>query len=217
MENLCCLESLNKKKSYQEYFGEEWSFFKSFENQLEKIKKVRKNEENIYILSGVHAPVFTLGQSLKNKELLTGKFIQTDRGGRVMYHGPGQLTLYFIFKYQKYFLGPKEYVRFLFDMCIKHFKEKHKINVYYRNNGLWNKENKKIGFVGLRIKNGISYHGFSLNYNTDLREFLKHSPCDISGDKVGNLFNKKALKPLLKIEANILMNDFLRGLTLRKA
>ncbi len=217
MENLCCLEPFIRKNSYKKYFGEEWPFLKSFKNQLEKIKNVRENEESIYILSGVHTSVFTLGKSLENKKSLGDNFIQTDRGGRVMYHGPGQLTLYFIFKYQKYFSGPKEYIKFLFDMCIKHLKKKHKINVYHKDNGLWNEENKKIGFVGLRIKNGVSYHGISLNYNIDLGAFLKHSPCDILGDEVGNLFNKEALKPLFKTEANILMNDFLRGLTLREA
>lgn len=211
-----------KQQIFQKYFGEDWSFSDGFSEQLKKIEAVSKNQNLVYVLSGVHQPVFTLGNSLK--KLLSSSnenFVQTDRGGRVMYHGSGQLTIYPIFRLQKYFPGPKDYIQFLLKICIDHFAKNYGVKLICKNNGLWSsenkKKNKKVGFIGLRIKNGVVYHGLSLNYDADLGAFLKHSPCDISGDQAGNLLNAGSEAVSLEKEACTLMNDIAMQLTLREA
>jgi len=118
-----------------------------------------------------------------------------------MYHGPGQLTLYPVFNLKKTFAGPREYANFVFDTVIEHFKKKHAIKLKCQQNGLWLKD-KKVGFLGLRIKEGVAYHGLSLNYQADLAAFKKHSPCDIIGDQAGNIFRTEDAKGLnLEFEA----------------
>ncbi|MGH1468319.1 MAG: lipoyl(octanoyl) transferase LipB [Bdellovibrionales bacterium] len=215
MENHYLSHPPTKEFFHKEFFGKGWLFPEGFQKQLESIDKVLKDEREVHLLSGAHAPVFTLGNSLKKDENLKGDFVQTDRGGKVMYHGPGQLTIYPIFKLQRYFNGPKAYIKFLFDLAIDHFKKTYSIDLHCKNNGLWTEERKKVGFVGLRVKKGVTYHGLSLNYDVDLGSFLKHSPCDISGEQAGNIFNEDA--PCLKEESEILMNLFFERLTLRDA
>lgn len=204
-----------KSSTHKKFFGDNWSFSEGFHAQKNAIDEVLENEKLVFLLSGVHSSVFTLGNSLKRDESLKDDFVQTDRGGRIMYHGPGQLTVYPIFKLQRYFSGPKAYIQFLFDVCIGHFNNVYNIKLHCKNNGLWTEDNKKVGFVGLRVKKGITYHGLSLNYKTDLAAFLKHSPCDISGDQAGNIFKEDV--PSLEQEAESLMSMFSQRLTLREA
>ncbi len=205
-----------KNEMSTQYYGENWNFKEAFDQQLKSFEKVLSGNTNLYILSGIHKAVFTLGNSLKETSP-KGQFVQTDRGGRMMYHGPGQLTIYPIFKLDQFFKGPRLYTKFLFDLCIKYFKKEHDLDLVCRGNGLWTKEGKKVGFVGLRIKEGICYHGISLNYRADLKPFLEHSPCDISGDQAGNLFLCSDSSPSLEAEAVKLMDELKAGLTIQRA
>lgn len=208
---------LNNFAITAEYFGENWCFSKAFNEQFKRFEDVSLNNGKTHILSGVHKATFTLGNSLKSEETLPLNFVQTDRGGRVMYHGPGQLTIYPIFKLNKYFKGPRKYTEFLFDSCIEYFEAHHNILLTCKNSGLWTKAGKKVGFVGLRIKEGVCYHGLSINYSTDLNAFLEHSPCDISGDQAGNLFEDHKKCPRLEEEAVRLTQALVAGLTLQRS
>lgn len=196
MEKLSTSRCLTKREvSFSfTFFGEGWGYEEAFKEQLKAVEKVHKKEHiqnQIYFLAGLHEPVYTLGKSkrcqVEKGQLQVGaEFVQTDRGGQLMYHGPGQLTLYPIFKLADFFSGPREYAKFMFDLCIDYFKETHQIELECRQNGLWF-EGKKVGFLGLRVAGGVVYHGLSLNYNADLEAFKRYSPCDISGDQVGNI------------------------------
>jgi len=189
--------------NFLHYFGKGWNYEAALKEQLAAFSAVQENEIEFKILSGVHSPVYTLGNSIKKVPSSDSKtpFIKTDRGGQLMYHGPGQLTLYPVFNLKKTFAGPREYANFVFDMAIEHFKNKHSIKLKCQQSGLWF-EDKKVGFLGLRIKEGVAYHGLSLNYQADLTAFKKHSPCDISGDQAGNMFKADDIKGLnLEIEA----------------
>lgn len=215
MEKRSHLEASTKSTSLfveVEHFGENWCFEEAFLKQLSSIDKILEDENKTIILTGVHSSVYTLGNSFKNQTSagLPENCVQTDRGGKIMYHGPGQLTIYPIFKLSPRFTGPKAYLKFMFDTCIDYFEKEHQIRLTCKSNGLWNEGDKKVGFVGLRVKKGITYHGLSLNYGADLSAFLKHSPCDISGEQAGNLFENSSSD--LSKEAEALTAALIKGL-----
>lgn len=219
MEKLSTSHFQTKKRASSfTFFGENWNYEEAFKEQLKTVDRVSK-ENKIYFLAGVHASVYTLGKSKKSQERANLNFVQTDRGGQLMYHGPGQLTLYPVFKLTEFFSGPRDYTKFIFDLCIKHFKDTHGLVLECRQNGLWY-EDKKVGFLGLRVARGVVYHGLSLNYNVDLNAFKLHSPCDISGTQVGSC-QTPYLKAMgggvstdifFEAEAKALFESFLRAL-----
>ena len=180
-------------------------------NFVDRLKVDPKNNR-VYVLAGEHPPTYTGGKSVskaKLKELkknFLGEVVQTERGGQVMYHGPGQLTLYFILNLKKHFSGPRDYVDHLFHAVKGHFKDQYDLELEYRKQGLWLKD-KKVVFMGIRIKNGVVYHGISLNYCMDLSPFLKQPPCDIREGQVGNLFSSPLATLFLKDEARSLVES----------
>ncbi|MDG2140343.1 MAG: lipoyl(octanoyl) transferase LipB [Gammaproteobacteria bacterium] len=146
----------------------------------EKPKRERLDE--IWLLS--HKPVFTQGQAGSDEHILATRNIpvlQTDRGGQVTYHGPGQLVGYILLNVKRRKIG----VRALVDIIersmletlsyygIEAFTKPKAPGVYVKN--------AKIGALGLRIKNGWSYHGFSLNVDMDLAPFGYINPCGFEG------------------------------------
>lgn len=136
-----------------------------------------------------HPAVFTLGKrgGLENlmvtKDFLDEKGIQTvqtDRGGNITYHGPGQAVLYPIVDLERNRIGVADFVNGLEELMLRtvadygiHAKRDAK------NHGLW-VGNKKIGSVGLSIKHGISIHGLALNFTLDLTPFTWANPCGMS-------------------------------------
>jgi lipoate-protein ligase B len=215
-------KSKNSNASFQ-YFGEAWDFEEALSRQKKAFDSVSLNNSHFYFLAGVHKPVFTVGKSLSTKILIDSEngsnppCVKTDRGGLWMHHGQGQLTCYPVFMVKNFFKGPRDYTKFLFDLCIEHFKENHGLVLNCRNNGLWNEQNKKVGFVGLRLKEGITYHGLSLNYRADLSAFLERSPCDISGSQAGNIYSPGESCPNLENEAKSLYRRICERLTLAGA
>lgn len=169
--------------------------------------------KEVYKLIGEHPPTYTCGRSMKEEdfqELLKSSQLvdvaRTERGGQLMYHGPGQLTFYFIFNLKEHFSGPKDYVDSLFEALKQYFLNRYDLDLEYRNQGLWRKD-KKVGFMGIRVKKGVVYHGLSLNYFTKLEPFLKHSPCDIKGEQAGNLFSSPLSTMFFKDEAQSILDS----------
>jgi lipoyl(octanoyl) transferase len=113
--------------------------------------------------------------------------VQTDRGGNVTYHGPGQAVLYPVVDLEQARIGVTDFVYGLeeimgltakdFGVCIHRDP---------RNHGMW-KDSKKIGSVGLSIKHGISIHGLALNVSMDLTPFSWINPCGMSGVSMTSL------------------------------
>lgn len=136
-----------------------------------------------------HPSVFTLGKrgGLENlmvdKKFLEEKGIQTvqtDRGGNITYHGPGQAVLYPVVDLERARIGVADFVEGLEELMMRtaaHFGIEAKRDA--KNHGLWVK-NKKIGSVGLSIKHGISIHGLALNFTLDLTPFTWANPCGMS-------------------------------------
>jgi len=131
-----------------------------------------------------HNPVFTQGQAGKEEHLLnTGDIpvVQSDRGGQVTYHGPGQLVAYFLINLRRKKLGVRDLVTTIENLVINTLKN-YNIESAARPDapGVY-VDGKKICSLGLRIRKGCSFHGLALNVNMDLTPFLRINPCGYAG------------------------------------
>ena len=128
-----------------------------------------------------HDHIYTLGKHANPKNILNDscEIIQTDRGGDVTYHGPGQLVGYPIIDLKKMKLGVKSYVKKIESLLIATLHD-YKIDAHINEGqpGVW-VNNKKIGSIGIRVSRGITTHGFSLNVNTDMKYFSNIISCGI--------------------------------------
>jgi len=183
------------------------------EKRLDQIT-TNKNRELIWILE--HKEIYTGGTSYKENEILDKsiKIIETSRGGKITYHGKGQLVFYFVLDLKK----RKIKIRKLIDIIentiidtlkyfeINSFADKQNIGIWYKNN----KSVEKIAAIGIKVKKWIAYHGFAININNDLKKYDKIIPCGIKNKKVTNLISiKKQNYNLIK---NILIKKFLFNL-----
>lgn len=173
-----------------------------------------KNEE-IWFLE--HQSVFTAGSStpknFNEKKINNIPVVFINRGGKITFHGPGQLIIYPILNIKKRKLNIIEYINKIEEIIIKVFKN-NKITLFTKketNRGLWvrdkkNKKDKKIIFIGLRYSKGVIYHGISINLDLSLVDFRKINPCGLEVDQISSLkelnitYNKKELVNDLKIE-----------------
>ncbi|TOD73352.1 lipoyl(octanoyl) transferase LipB [Vibrio parahaemolyticus] len=131
-----------------------------------------------------HNPVFTQGQAGKAEHLInTGDIpvVQSDRGGQVTYHGPGQLVAYFLINLRRKKLGVRDLVTTIENLVINTLKA-YNIDSAARPDapGVY-VDDKKICSLGLRIRKGCSFHGLALNVNMDLTPFLRINPCGYAG------------------------------------
>lgn len=131
-----------------------------------------------------HPPVFTQGQAGKAEHLLmTGEIpvVQTDRGGQVTYHGPGQLVAYILMDIQRVGWGTRQLVTTLEQALVLSLKT-WGIEAYPRADapGVYVND-RKIASLGLRIKQGRSFHGLALNIDMDLQPFQRINPCGYQG------------------------------------
>jgi len=132
-----------------------------------------------------HFPVYTLGKNTPKEHLLTKEsdnisIIQTDRGGDITFHGPGQLVGYPILDLNQYRRSITWYMRELEQLIIDVLKE-YDINAERKKGltGVWVK-GKKIAALGVRISKWVTMHGFSLNINPDLKYYQGIIPCGIT-------------------------------------
>mgnify|MGYP001349176490 CR=1 FL=1 len=166
-KSLGLIDYLDSFKAMQEHIAE-----KNFENQ-------------VWFLQ--HPPVFTLGTAASKEHILDARdipIIQSDRGGEVTFHGPGQLVLYFLLDIKRLGWGPKALVKNLEDFIqdlLEHYGIK--TNIISGAPGVYvGKE--KIASIGLRISRGKTYHGISLNVDMDTKPFNQINPCGFEGLKV---------------------------------
>ena len=131
-----------------------------------------------------HNPVFTQGQAGKAEHLINTcdiPVVQSDRGGQVTYHGPGQLVAYFLINLRRKKLGVRDLVTHIENLVINTLKA-YNIDSAARPDapGVY-VDGKKICSLGLRIRKGCSFHGLALNVNMDLGPFLRINPCGYEG------------------------------------
>ena len=137
-----------------------------------------------------HPPVFTQGQAGKVEHVLNPgniPVIQTDRGGQVTYHGPGQLVVYVLLDLQRLQIGTRQLVTNLENAVIRLLAD-YKIIANTRCDapGVY-VDQAKICSIGLRIRKGFSYHGLALNIDMDLEPFSRINPCGYQGLKITQL------------------------------
>jgi len=134
-----------------------------------------------------HPPVFTLGQAGKPEHLLNDvgiPVVKIDRGGQVTYHGPGQVVIYLLLDLHRMKIKVRELVTTIEQAVIDALAE-YQVNAERRSGapGVYVGD-AKIAALGLKIKNGCSYHGLSLNVDMDLSPFAAINPCGYAGLKV---------------------------------
>ncbi|KJY92753.1 octanoyltransferase [Vibrio neptunius] len=151
-----------------------------------------------------HNPVFTQGQAGKDEHLInTGNIpvVQSDRGGQVTYHGPGQLVAYFLINLRRKKLGVRDLVTHIENLVINTLK-KYNIESAARPDapGVY-VDGKKICSLGLRIRKGCSFHGLALNVNMDLSPFLRINPCGYAGMEMVQMSQLGGPDDLTQVEA----------------
>ncbi|WP_281516199.1 lipoyl(octanoyl) transferase LipB [Vibrio parahaemolyticus] len=154
-----------------------WKAMHEFTDQ-----RTEKNPDEVWLVE--HNPVFTQGQAGKAEHLInTGDIpvVQSDRGGQVTYHGPGQLVAYFLINLRRKKLGVRDLVTTIENLVINTLKA-YNIDSAARPDapGVY-VDGKKICSLGLRIRKGCSFHGLALNVNMDLTPFLRINPCGYAG------------------------------------
>ena len=182
------------------------------EERLEQIK-LNKKKELIWILE--HEEIFTGGTSFNENEILDKSinFIKTNRGGKVTYHGPGQLVFYFVIDLNKRGKNIKKLISGIENTIIETLK-KYKIETFAdrKNIGIWHKSKSgqinKIAAIGIKIKKWIAYHGFAINISNDLNVYKKIIPCGIKDRGVINL-NKIKKQNYKSIKKNLIKNFLL--------
>ena len=167
------------------------------EKRLDKIRE-GKARELIWILE--HNDIYTAGSRSKKSEILDKKIkvIKTNRGGKITWHGKGQLICYFVINLNKRnkdirkFITniEKSIINTLKEFKIKSFSDRQDIGIWIKIEG----NIKKIAAIGIRVKKWIAYHGFSININNDLKKYNKIIPCGIKNKVVTNLESIKKNK-----------------------
>ena len=168
------------------------------EKRLDEIHAKKRNEL-IWVLE--HKDVYTAGTNYKDNELLDKSInlVKTNRGGKITYHGPGQLVFYFVIDLNKREKNIRKLISSVENTIINTLKE-FNINVYAdrKNVGIWHKrkyDNKikieKVAAIGIKVKKWIAYHGFALNITNNLDAYKKIIPCGIKDKEITNLIKIK--------------------------
>lgn len=154
-----------------------------------------------------HPPVFTQGQAGKAEHILAAgdiPVIQTERGGQVTYHGPGQLVAYPMIDIKRSGIGVRELVSLIEDSiveCLARLDIEAKADpdapgVYVGG--------KKIASVGLRIRKGCSFHGLSINVDMDMQPFSRINPCGYEGMQMTQVTNQEASASFQQVQQLLL-------------
>ncbi|MFO8023768.1 lipoyl(octanoyl) transferase LipB [Thiohalophilus sp.] len=156
-----------------------------------------------------HPPVFTLGRNAKPEHLLDPgdiRVIPIDRGGQVTYHGPGQLMVYTLADLKRLEMGIREFVTALEQTVIDLLAE-YQIEAHGRRDapGVY-VEDAKIAALGLRVKQGCTYHGLALNIDMDLSPFARINPCGYAGMAVTRMRDLGISDSLASIRARFVVH-----------
>ena len=151
-------------------------------------QRTANTPDEIWLLQ--HPPVFTLGLAGKREHILSTSsipIIPIDRGGQVTYHGPGQVVAYVLLDLKRRGYGVRELVQRM-EQALIDLLDRHGIQAERRAKapGVYVAD-KKIAALGLRIKQGRSYHGLALNVDMDLTPYLSINPCGYEGLEVTQL------------------------------
>jgi len=158
-----------------------------------RLVEIDQNKSNDLIWILEHEDLYTAGTSYKENEIIDKsiQIVKTNRGGKITYHGPGQLICYFVIDLKKNKKDIRKFISIIEQTIIETLKY-YKINSFpdKENIGIWYSDNskmKKIAAIGVRVSKWIAYHGFSININNDLEKYNAIIPCGIKDKGVTNL------------------------------
>ena len=169
----------------------------NYKDAIEYMEKrlidLNQNNSRNLIWTLEHEDIYTAGTSFKENEILNKsiKVIKTNRGGKITYHGPGQLICYFVIDLKKRKKDIRKFVSIIEKTIIdtikfyniETFADKNNIGIWYNDNS----NIKKVAAIGIRVSKWIAYHGFSININNDLEKYKSIIPCGIKDKGVTNL------------------------------
>ena len=159
----------------------------------ERLLNVDKNKSNELIWTLEHPDIYTAGTSYNESDILDKsiKILETNRGGKITYHGPGQLICYFVIDLKKRKKDIRNFITIIEKTIIdtlqffniKTFSDKENIGIWFKDD----EQTKKVAAIGVRISKWIAYHGFSININNNLDKYKAIIPCGIKDKGVTNL------------------------------
>ena len=159
----------------------------------ERLLNVDLNKSNELIWTLEHPDIYTAGTSYNESDILDKsiKILETNRGGKITYHGPGQLICYFVIDLKKRKKDIRNFISIIEKTIIdtlqffniKTFSDKENIGIWYKDK----EQTKKVAAIGVRISKWIAYHGFSININSNLDKYKAIIPCGIKDKGVTNL------------------------------
>ena len=184
---------------------------KVMENRLTDVNQKKANDL-VWILE--HENIYTAGTSYNESEILDKSIdvIKTNRGGKITYHGPGQLICYFVINLNNQNKDIRKFISKIEKTIIDTLKfynietlsDKKNIGIWYNDKS----EIKKVAAIGVRISKWIAYHGFSINISNDLRKYKAIIPCGIENKGVTNLMEIKD-QDYKKLENKLIENFIL--------
>lgn len=174
---------------------------------MHKFTDERTEEDVDQVWLVEHNPVFTQGQAGKAEHVLNAgniPVVQSDRGGQVTYHGPGQLVAYFLINIRRKKFGVRDLVTHIENLVINTMKA-YNIDSAARPDapGVY-VDGKKICSLGLRIRRGCSFHGLALNVNMDLSPFLRINPCGYQGMEMAQVSQLGGPSELENVEQQLI-------------
>ena len=162
-----------------------------------RLLEIDQNKSNDLIWILEHENIYTAGTSYKESEIIDKsiQILKTNRGGKITYHGPGQLICYFVINLKKRKKDIRKFISIIEKTIIEtlkyyaidSFPDKDNIGVWYNDDS----KIKKIAAIGVRVSKWIAYHGFSININNDLKKYDAIIPCGINDKGITNLNNIK--------------------------
>ena len=162
-----------------------------------RLKEIDKKISNDLIWILEHEDIYTAGTSYKENEIIDKSInlIKSNRGGKITYHGPGQLICYFVIDLKKRKKDIRKFISIIEKTIIDTLKY-YQINTFpdKDNIGVWYNDNskiKKVAAIGVRVSKWIAYHGFAININNNLKKYDAIIPCGITDKGITNLINIK--------------------------
>ena len=181
---------------------------KLMENRLQEIH-LNNSNQLIWILE--HEEIYTAGTSYLESEIIDKSInlLKTNRGGKITYHGPGQLICYFVIDLKKRKKDIRKFISLIEKTIIDTLKfygietnaDKENIGIWYNDK----KNIKKVAAIGVRVSKWIAYHGFSININNDLKKYNAIIPCGIK-DKGITTLRKISDQDYRKLDEKLIEN-----------
>ena len=163
-----------------------------------RLRDIDQEKSNDLIWTLQHEDIYTGGTSFDKNEIIdkTIKVLKTNRGGKITYHGPGQLVFYFVIDLKKRKKDIRKFISIIEATIINTLKS-YQIQTFSdkKNIGIWYDDNsqiKKIAAIGIRISKWIAYHGFSINIDNNIKKYESIIPCGIKDRGITNLMEIKS-------------------------